>query len=166
MKDIKDYLPYYIGQEIATKEERYNSPGLKLIGICDMGCQLSDEAIKLTYYVNPEHCKLRLRPLSDMMDDEKRAIYKLIFGKEYKGEIQFYSDRTTLQEPRWLLWQGVDRVGIQLNGQIWADCDLHPYKFNQHEITHYLLKQGFWLFGDDWFKEGLIIDKTKTVTNE
>lgn len=29
----------------------------------------------------------------------------------------------------------------------------HPEDF------HYLLSRGFWLFGDDWFDEGLIIDK-------
>lgn len=30
---------------------------------------------------------------------------------------------------------------------------LHPQHF------HYLLSRGFWVFGDDWFDEGLIIDK-------
>lgn len=76
-KNITPYLPYYIGQEIATEDEQYNSPGLKLIGISDMGCQVRDEGIGLTFYVSPDTCKLRLRPLESMTEDEAIDIFKM-----------------------------------------------------------------------------------------
>jgi len=73
-KKIEDYAPLYMGCNISTREEQFNSPGLKLIGISDMGFQVRDEGIKLSYYVSPNDCKLILRPLSDMTDEEKKVI--------------------------------------------------------------------------------------------
>lgn len=106
-----------------------------------------------------DHGKPILRPLSDMTEEERAEIFYFIFGRQFKGRTEWYKEKTTLQEPRWVLSQGVDRVGIQMNGDIWADCDLHVYKMNPHKNTLYLLSKSFDLFG--LIDSGEAIDKTK-----
>jgi len=67
----------YLGQRCATAEERFNSPGLTLIGISDLGCQVRDAAIKLTYYVTESDLKIVLRPLSAITDEDKVQVAKI-----------------------------------------------------------------------------------------
>jgi len=41
-----------------------------------------------------------------------------------------------------------------------CECsDLHNYRFNQHEVTTFLLSKHFDLFG--WIAEGLALDKNQ-----
>lgn len=99
-----------------------------------------------------------LRPISDMTEDEMKEIFNLIFKRIFppSGNILLFD--LGKKEERRVLWTGVERVGIDLSGDIWADSDLHIYKFNPHLITAYLLKQRFDLF--ELIKNGEAIDKT------
>jgi hypothetical protein len=108
----------------------------------------------------PFQFKPILRRIEDMTDEEKKDVYALIFKKPFpdSGQIVWRADKTISSEPRWILMTGVDRVGIQMDGTVWADCDLHIYKHNQHEITTYLLSKHFDLFS--WIESGNAIDKT------
>lgn len=94
----------------------------------------------------------------DMTEDEMKEIFNLIFKRIFppSGNILLFD--LGKKEERRVLWTGVERVGIDLSGDIWADSDLHIYKFNPHLITAYLLKQRFDLF--ELIKNGEAIDKT------
>jgi hypothetical protein len=109
---------------------------------------LQKEDMAITIRMSDTH-KPMLRPLSDILDIEKKEVYKLIFKREFPktGQIIWRSDKSLTSEQRWILLTGVDRVGIEMNGTVWADCDLHNYKHNQHIITSYLLSMRFDLFG-------------------
>lgn len=88
-----------------------------------------------------------------------KEMWLLVFKRNFVGNnIRFIKERTTLLEPRWVLSSGVERLGIQMNGEVWYDSDLQTYKFNQHLVTLLLLSKGFDLFG--LIEAGLAIDKT------
>jgi hypothetical protein len=97
------------------------------------------------------YCKLILRPLESMTEEEKHDIWELCHNRKFpdSGTITFYpalpGDKRS--SDRWCLWSGVDRVGIEIqDGYVWADCDLKYVRINSHEVTAYLLKKGFDLF--------------------
>lgn len=102
-----------------------------------------------------------LRPLPDITEEERKDIWKIIFKREFSstGQTIWFKEESLTAEPRWVLMSGVERIGIEMNGDVWADSDLHKYKFNPHEITHYLLSKHFDIF--NLIPEGLAIDKTK-----
>ncbi len=146
MKKENLYLKFYIGQqyvlEIVDKPGHYTKK--QFFG----SSAYSDSQTKWKddYILYPI---LVLRTISDITDDEKKDIYHIIFKKQFppSGNIIWRSDKSITTDPRWMLLSGVDRVGIEMNGTVWADCDLHTYKYNQHFITAFLISKGFDLFG-------------------
>lgn len=145
-KNIKDYLHLYLGCQMERG-------GIVTGALLDAANESAFNAW--------EDFKPILRPLSDITNREKTEIYKMIFGREFpnSGQIFFRHDKTTSSDPRWILSTGVDRLGIEMDGTVWGDCDLNNKKHNQHLITLYLLKQRFDIFG--LIEGGLAIDKTK-----
>lgn len=143
-KKIEDYLHLYLGCGIMN-------------GIDDTVRELRASNLDTYKYTRVGKPIPILRPLSSMTKEEKKDIYKLIFGKEFpaSGTIFYRPDKTLSSEPRYILTTGVDRVGIEMNGTVWADCDLQNYKHNQHEITLYLLSRHFDLF--NLIKSGIAI---------
>lgn len=109
--------------------------------------------------------KLKLRPLSSMTEEERKNLWAVVFsrmnerGRDFNGMTRWIPEKTQLQEPRWVMSQGCERLGIQMNGEVWADCDLHNWKHNPHEVTLFLLKHHFDLFG--LLDSGEVIDATK-----
>jgi len=147
-KNIKDYLHLYFGCDIfipAKAEGEKDS--IMFLNWKKFEYDLSD-------------VKLLLRPLSDMTEEVMKELWHLIFKRQFIGNnIRFIKERTHYTEPRWVLSSGVERLGIELNGNVWADSDLHHYKFNPNEVTKFLLSKGFDLF--NLIPEGLALDKTK-----
>lgn len=142
MIKFKDVAHFYLGCKMQDNESLVTG---RLTAVYnDISIAVNDE---VDYY--PFEYKPLLRPLSDITDEEKREVYKLIFNREFPktGQIYWRADQSLTAEPRWILMTGVDRVGIEMNGTVWADCDLHHYKHNQHAITTYLLSMHFDLFG-------------------
>lgn len=88
---------------VAIKDENYKGDSLKLIGICDMGCQLRDEGIKLTFYVNSEDVKLILRPLNDMTEKEFNYCYKKGWTNHYESQ-SAYTATMGVMEPEEFLY--------------------------------------------------------------
>ena len=41
---------------------------------------------------------------------------------------------------------GVERLGIEINGDVWADSDLQKWKFNPNLICKYFISKGFDVF--------------------
>lgn len=121
MKDIKEYLPFYVGQECTCDEARFKITGVQFT---EAGTGVFDgtfnDGIPQGWWVENCDFKLLLRPLSDMAQDE-RMEESSIFHCE-------------------------------------ANKNLH-YDEKRALIVHYLLKQGFDLFG--LIDAGLAIDKTK-----
>jgi hypothetical protein len=159
-KKIEDYLHLYLGCELKSG----NGGSVKLFAVTKEIIPCTDFGIAVlngnqTYTTQLGSYRPVLRPLSDMTEKERADIFEIIFGRPFKGRTEWFKERTTLQEPRWVLSQSVDRVGIQMNGEVWADCDLHPFKMNPHETSRYLLSKGFDLFG--LIDAGLATDKIK-----
>lgn len=154
--NIQDYIHLYLMCEVTGD---YNDEPRKgyLTGVQNGGTECEIQFFEedgFNVFEEPtfnetEKVKLLLRPFSDMTEAEMKEIYSIIFKREFpkSGRIQFHSERTVYLEPRWVLLSGLDRLGIEANGTVWADCDLHHYKHNQHEITRYLLSKSLDLFG-------------------
>ena len=161
-KKIEDYYKFYIGCDIVT-DDGDNGYLTGIHGEYGGEIQLIENGNVLewpTYHIS---FKLAIRPISDMTEKERSDIWDIIFQKRF---INKYSGRTVFIEksdnnkiPRWVMNSGVERLGIQFDGDIWADSDLRKWDFNTHEITRYLLSRSFDLFG--LIDAGLAIDKTK-----
>lgn len=157
-KNIKDYLHLYLGCEVGIKDGGILYGNEKMTEINTYGYV---HLYERDGYWPIDQIKPILRPLSDMSEEERKELWKYIFKREFNenGIIVFRKDRTTSTEPRYVMSSGLERLGIEMNGTIWADSDLSPFKHNQHEVTLWLLSKRFDLFG--LIESGLAIDKTK-----
>jgi hypothetical protein len=163
---LQDYAHYYLGCKVAKDSDALDYPILK--GIHGDRVMVSEYRYKTPncdgVFTRPEmyhyvgFVKPILRRLQDMTRDEMRAIWMIIFSREFRenGRIEWHEKETHSSCKRWCMISGVERVGIELNGNVWADSGLSNYKFNPHLITHYLLTQHFDLFG--LIDTGLAID--------
>jgi hypothetical protein len=168
-KKLEDYLHLYQGIDCQVDGGHIG----KMLGYTARGLgeeemmvfytiQEGDDEEDWTVYNDDKHMQ-RIKPilwkLSDMTDEQKKEIYFLIFKKPFHpaGRIKWFAKANQYVEPRWVLMVGLDRMGIEMNGTVWADCDLNNLKYNQHEITRYLLLKHFDLFG--LIEAGLAIDK-------
>lgn len=163
-KKLSDYLHFYLGQEMLLSGIDPEIDGRGRLVNIDLSGRIGvieDMNINYCVEVNLDDLKPILRRLSSMTEEEKKDLFAFIFRRPFpdSGRILFFDKATTQSDPRYVLMTGVERLGIEMNGTVWADSDLHNYKHNQHAVTAWMLKKGFWLFGDSWFTEGLIIDK-------
>jgi len=149
---IEDYLHLYLGCKFVTGNSQGEVNSRKITVIYGM---LSDKIYNNFWLV--------LRPLSDMTEEERADIWDIVFKKifvpRYSGRTVFIVKSKKKEISRWVMNSGVERLGIEFNGDVWADSDLHKWDFNPHEVTKYLLSKSFDLFG--LIEAGLAIDKTK-----
>ena len=160
--ELKDVIHLYMGCEVQTSyrtETQEGQPMDKAIGILvdydllipgKIGVQFEWQKATMDCTTLPvDSCKLFLRPLSDITAYERAQLWRLIFDREFpdNGGVVFIDKKTSLQEPRWVLSSGLNRLGILLNGEVWYDNDMQPHKFNQHLVTLFYLKNRFDIFG-------------------
>lgn len=123
-------------------------------------------------WFDTEEVELQLRKISAMTDQEKKDLWRLVFSmghgkeftdrfKEFTGSVRVINENTYYNVPRLILMQGVERLAIESDGTIWADCDLHNWRHNQHEVTRWLLSKGFDLYG--LIEAVFAIDSTERV---
>lgn len=107
-----------------------------------------------------------LRRMSSIRDEEKKEVYNVVFGRAFpnSGQIVWFDKEQHNAAKRWVLISGVDRLGIELTGDVWADCDLSNYKFSPHLVTLYFLSIGLDLFG--LIDSGLAVDAATLKTKE
>lgn len=161
-KHLAPYLPYDLKvQHTAYIEFGKSVEKIDLLeGIYKDCCTFN---LGSDWYFNTDEneCSIKpiLRKISSITDQERKELFKLVFGRAFpdNGGQVFIDKKSVLQEPRWVLSSGVDRLGILQNGEVWYDCDLSPYKFNQHLITLFYLERHFDLFG--LIDAGLAIEK-------
>lgn len=137
LKHLAGYLPHKLNIV-------YNKEVKELIGLVNwVGWSASFKSLHGQTNVPIAHVKPILRHLSTINKQDCKELFELVFGREFpdNGGIVFIGKKTALQTPRFVLSSGVDRLGVQLNGEVWHDCDLHPYKFNQHLITDFFCKK-------------------------
>jgi hypothetical protein len=146
-KDLKlqDFIHYYIGCNVITTDDNEVA---ELVGVSDDNAHVVHKGTGSYGTCSVEGVKPILRQIADIALDEKKAIWQLIFSRPFpdSGRILWFDKETHSAPKRWVLMSGVERLGVELNGNVWADSDLHHYKFNPHAITHYLLRQHFDLF--------------------
>ena len=122
-----------------------------------------------------DECKLCVRRLDSMTEEEMRGLLISMTppdmedapdAEDYDLEM-FYNDGGNNVDAdvavgancTCICWEG--QIAVRYNG----DIDLFDEEgkrdrvVNQTAAFHYLLSRGFWMWGDDWFDEGLIIDK-------
>jgi len=104
-----------------------------------------------------------LRKIESISDDEKRELYFIVFGKTYPKENRItYHEGNNLVYARWVLMSGVERLGIEVNGDVWADSDLQKWKFNPSVVFRYFISNGFDVF--DLIKNDEAFDKGNWIT--
>ena len=108
-----------------------------------------------------------LRPLSDITKDELSTLWSIVFTREFNGVIHKHkandTGRGSYAAERYVMSSGVERLGVEFDGNIWADSDLSVWRHNKHKITAYLLSKHFDLFG--LIESGEAIDKAKLSQN-
>jgi len=178
MKELKDYLPFYVGCQIW---EEGNNKG-ELLGFVNFGgiwnihtnCSSNDP-----YWSNISLHKLILRPLSDMTDDE---MIELIQHTTPEGTIvmpypqdydlaMFYNDGGNMVDTdvavgcnySCMCYEG--QLAIRKCGSVhFFDEAGNPINAcNMPKIYTYLLSKHFDLFG--LVEAGLAIDKTTIIQN-
>lgn len=163
---LQDYAHYYIGAPCFntwfTPDHDAYDAGWKLSGIRtdNEKCYMLENETDVTWV---DSIALKLRRLEDMTREDMKAIWQIIFNRPFhkNGSIVWIDKEDNGCAKRFVMSSGVERVGIEINGNVWADSDLHHYKFSPTIIFHYLLQQGFDLFG--LIPAGLAID-IKTIT--
>lgn len=160
-KKIEDYLHLYLGCECMVDGRKGTIEG---VSTSSAGCSGNNPLI---YFEDGEvsageedieDVKPILRPIESMTEDERAAIWEIVFNRPFpqSGRTMIVDRETHSAHPRWILMSGVERLGISFNGyDVWADSDLQHWKHNQHEITRYLLSKHFDLF--DLIPSGLAI---------
>lgn len=163
---LQDYLHYYMGCRVEAypfggQQKRTECGRLVGIGIHDI-VNIKFDTWQSVADVSMSRVKPILRRLEGMTEEERKTIWWVIFGRVFpdSGNVLWFEKETTSSCKRWCMMSGVERVGIEMNGNVWADSDLSNWKFNPHVITHYLLQQSFDLFG--LIDAGLAID-IKTI---
>jgi hypothetical protein len=162
MIQLKDVIKYYIGCDVIIDgKERGrlmganpipNSVGQVYWQIITEEMKLEDEDFCMPYNDDLDMGELRikpiLRPLASMTREEMKDIWRIVHGRIFpeSGKIVYLDAESRYACKRWCMMSGVDRVGIEFNGTIWADCDLHTHKFNPQIVSHYLLSKHFDLF--------------------
>lgn len=105
---------------------------------------------EMHYIYKYEECKPILSRLEDITDDDIKGLIG------YEKLIEMYSGVEYRKER--------NRVDVNYDVDM-EDFGKQPFyhsvKFYQLEPRqfHYLLSKGYWLFGNDWFDEGIIIDR-------
>lgn len=176
--NIKDYLKYYTGCDVIVDDKDRgklmggdfmpNSIGQVYYYIHDYNA-LKDEDIDFTMPYNDEYedadCRIKpiLRRIESLNDADTHEISKIIqdlipscnIVRDSYGNIEFYS----IEDDGFVLT-------IRKNGSMDCLCkdNREYYSYPMAEIVHYLLSLGIWLFGDDAFDNGLIIDAATIKT--
>lgn len=135
-KDIKDYLHLYPGCEVLHNngDSKYN--GLfHITSIQEDGTVVmrSNKYPGVKFSFNPAHDKPLFRKLSSITEEEASECYHHQMGGSY----------------------AVTNPKHALQGHFFPDTSVQQMALG----VGYLLSKGFWLFGEDWFDEGLILDK-------
>lgn len=128
-KDIKDYLNLYLNHQVEVQKK--DDPGNKLIGrICEVTCGSNhsdwikvrfDTCVEVytsewgksfsnahTYFINYDHIRLLLRPLSDMTEEE--IAYKKSILTETEN-LALYEEQVA-EMFRYMLSKGFDLFGL------------------------------------------------------
>lgn len=158
--NIKEYLPYYIGRRVLVDGKEYG----KLIGVdlvpnsCGQiyyNIQTDEmkevDGIDFCMPYNDDdgpECRIKpiVRRLSDITGEDVTG-----FAVAY-GMKDFICVKGNYNAP-FVQMEYLQKDYEQTDYIYWYIHQLNPRQF------HYLLKQGFWLFGDEAFERGEIIDQ-------
>lgn len=149
--ELKEVIHFYLGCKVEFGFDGRKNIGTLIGKVEPFGWQIDPKGSSIfvpTINVRVELIKPFLRSLSSIADDEKKEIFQIIFKRKFPdtGRIIWFEEKTRTVDSRWCLWSGVDRAVIEMDGTVWADCDLNYRKFNSHLITAYFVSKGFDLF--------------------
>jgi hypothetical protein len=109
MKDLKDYLHLYLGCDIDFEDEHGDIRTGKLVRVkYNHQCPAVIDCRGKRYYRNTEELQLHLRLLTDMTEEEKKAVYTI------KGENAF--NEFEAQSTLFLLSKHFDLFGLIESG--------------------------------------------------
>lgn len=161
MKEIKDYLHFYLGQKIS----RHIDPELSEVGVLKGICQSEVEPDKMVVIIDYsgecfteayiEEVKPILRPLSDMTEEEGYEIYFQYFGSETAEDWSGDTGSAYFQPKK--IRPGKYHGLRIVNGTDYSSGDFGTVI----KILPFLLSRGFDLKGFDLIDAGLAIDATK-----
>lgn len=153
-KDISQYIHYYLGCECMVDGRKGTIEG---VSTRNAGCSGDNPLI---YFedgdvsageTDIEDVKPILYRLEDITEEDAIELVKLSAWKQY-GEHPHGRVYTTYKNPFGQIvvsWgDGLREKKVPASKEVFS-----PEEFN------FLIKKGYWLFGSDWFDEGLIIDR-------
>jgi len=118
MKELKDYLPLYIGQFVYIFPDETLTNGwlkAKLIDLPDLRWKLEVTPDTLAQRI-ADNYKLILRPLEEMSAEEQTVYAQLgdyDFNKSHKRNDFYLLDKMAADQVRWALSKGFDLFGLK-----------------------------------------------------
>lgn len=134
-KDIRQFIHYYLGCKVRYKD----GTALRLKSVSLNSCRIGGFDDDVHFNVPIENFKLCLSRLEDITEDEEDD-FMLITGIEPEDTACLRLEKD---------FDGEKRFGTAHLTSIdqWA------------KGVDYLRSKGYWIGGNDWFDEGIIIDK-------
>lgn len=169
--NIKDYIHYYIGQKFIAEYKLYTMHRVDYHhSEVVRGIRISDAGFERWNEFAPNEIKLILRRLEDMTEEEAIAVHREATKTPFLPADKDEYDVTYIKDKGDLCSiQVVDLRIPKIYTNINIEGDVLTYVHeqneepkivervsNQHHITHYLLKQGFDLWG--LIDAGLAVD--------
>jgi hypothetical protein len=163
--NLLSYLHYYMGAEIVFKHKK----GLIYAGTT---MKLTPEVFKLIQekQFTQQHFHLVARRLRDIQISEQLQVINMAWhptNKEWIGACE-YRPGTLLhgQKALYFLWRGQEfslildyhRVGVRLVTRNAKDEEVEVPVYNVFGIAHYLMERKFWIYGEAWFTEKIVVD--------
>lgn len=166
---LENYIPLYMGWECEaiTTKSSYRNPEVGVILEINHNANFNEEVVICAengyYLCGFEQCKLLLRPFSDMTDEERIEIARIVLHRYQKH----YKDPVNL-----VVKNKIVHVLNPLNTSLYtveiAKDGIHYYHelagksscptVNQYEAVRYMLKKQLDIFG--LIESGIAIDKT------
>lgn len=133
----------YIGQKVSVKNETYNNGGYTgtILGVCSVRGILVEHPLGSDGDEKIDNCKLILKPLSQITDDDAYEVARILFSKEYKGHNITYSKNSicvTVMIPNTTINHSVN---ISFDGNL---SNTNGYGLrNMLEVYQYMQSKGY-----------------------
>lgn len=155
MKQLQDYAHLYIGQEAIADGNRFTIHGFleSPRGHIAFDGNSGRDGHPEGWWIENCDFKLLLRPLSDMTEEEMRAIIQIIHCSIFNSEMLFKSldmVRNEANEVGGISYDADDKrisCTIEIDKGVEFYYDGRQMNVNQFTSILYLLKQGFDIFG-------------------
>ncbi len=86
----------------------------------------------------------QFRKISSITKEEMYEIWEIVWGYKFhhNGQIIQFEENDWLPK-RFVMLSGVERLGIRVDGKVWADSDLIPHSFYYEKVEQWFIDNNF-----------------------